>query len=113
MRLARRSLKTIYLKRRVEDKDDEGNVINTWGDSIELLVNVQPSGGTVNATIYGEELAYMKSIMYQGDEIQEGRDEKAGLYLSVPSSPEPEYSIESITTYSDHLKILAKKVNHE
>lgn len=113
MRLARRSLKLIYVKRRVSSEDDEGNVTHDWSEPIELLVNIQPAGGTVNATIYGEELSYMKVIMYQGDEIQEGRDEKAGLYLDVPLDSDPDYVIESIATYSDHLKVLVKKVNHE
>ncbi|WP_143463227.1 hypothetical protein [Levilactobacillus enshiensis] len=113
MRLARRSLKTVYLKRRIEVEDDEANVTHDWGPAISIQVNVQPAGGSVNAAIYGEELTYMKSIMYQGNEIQEGRDESAGLCLNVSADKEPDYKITAITTYSDHLIILAKKVNHE
>lgn len=113
MRLARRFKKTIYFRPRITTSDDEGNTINGWGIPITLQVNVQPAGGSVNAAIYGEELSYMKSIIYQGDVIQEDRDEKAGIDFKAPEQDaEPDYQIASITTYSDHLIILVKKVNH-
>lgn len=112
MRIARRFLKTVYLRRRVEGKDAEANVVNTWADPVELHVNVQPAGGTVNAQMYGEELNYMKSILYQGDEIKEDRDEMSGIDFASPLSETPDYEIESIATHSDHLVILVKKVNH-
>lgn len=113
MRLARHSLKSLWLKRRIEVLDDEANVTHTWGPAIPVLANVQPAGGAVNAAIYGQDLTYMKSLMYQGDKIQEGRDESTGLCLKVLSDADPDYQIKSITPYSDHLIILAEKVNHE
>ncbi|ARN92887.1 hypothetical protein [Levilactobacillus brevis] len=110
MRLARQSRTTIYAKKMVTTKDDEGNVIKDWGDPIPMTVDVQPAGGQVNASIYGKELAYVKSIMYQGTDIQEGRDEDTGLFLYASTDAEPDYEIESISTYHDHITILAKKV---
>lgn len=113
MRLARRFKRIVYFRQRQSGSDDEGNAINTWSDPITLSVNVQPAGGSVNATMYGEELNYMKSIMYQGTLIQEDRDEKGGIDFKQPvKDADPDYQIESIQTYSDHLIILVKKVNH-
>ncbi|GAX04659.1 hypothetical protein IWT140_02302 [Secundilactobacillus pentosiphilus] len=113
MRLAHQSRTTIYAKRMIKSKDDEGNVIKGWGDPIPLAVDVQPAGGSVNAAIYGKDLNYIKSIMYQGDEIKEGRDEDAGLFLFAPTDGEPDYKINSISTYASHTIIIAEKVRND
>lgn len=112
MRLARRSLKTLMLRKRVVGKDDEGSTVHSWADAIAIKATVQPAGGSINAAIYGKELSYMKSLMYQGDEITEGRSENGGICLDVVADDDPDYVITSIATYSDHLNVLIKKVNH-
>ena len=60
-----------------------------------------------------EDLNYIKSIMYQGDEIKEGRDEDAGLFLFAPTDGEPDYKINSISTYASHTIIIAEKVRND
>jgi len=112
MRLARRSLKTLMLRKRVVDKDEEGNTIHRWGPAIAIKATVQPAGGSINAAIYGKELSYMKSLMYQGNELVEGQNEDDGLCISAAANDDPDYVITSIATYSDHLNVLIKKVTH-
>jgi len=113
MRLAHQSRSTIYAKRMVATKDDEGNTIKDWGDPIPMTVDVQPAGGAVNAAIYGKDLAYVKSIMYQGNDIKEGRDEDAGLFLYASTDGKPDYEIKSISTYASHTIIIAEKVRND
>ncbi|HIW72631.1 MAG TPA: hypothetical protein H9875_08415 [Candidatus Levilactobacillus faecigallinarum] len=110
MRLARKSLRTVYLRRKVDGKDDEGNVITDWADAVPIKVNAQPAGGQVNAAIYGEELAYMKRLLYQGDAIVEGQNENDGVCLTVPAAANPDYTITAIQTYSDHVNVMIKRV---
>lgn len=112
MRLARRNLKTLMLRKRVVDRDDEGNTVHRWAPAIAIRATVQPAGGSINAAIYGKELSYMKSLMYQGDELIEGQNENDGLCVDVTADDEPDYVITSIATYSDHLNVLIKKVAH-
>ncbi|MDB1104749.1 hypothetical protein FAM23282_01435 [Lentilactobacillus parabuchneri] len=113
MRLARRSLQTIYLRNRTTDSDDEGNSTYSYAEGIPIRVNVQSAGGSVNAAVYGDELAYMKTIIYQGDAIKEGTNEKDGLCINEAGTDGPDYEITAIRTYSDHLIILAGKINHD
>lgn len=111
MRLARQGLKTVYLKHRVTGEDLEGNIIDFWGDPVPIKVNIQSAGGSVNTAIYGQDLAYMKVMLYQGDLIAETQNENDGICLNVDSTNDPDYQITSISQYFDHLKVLIKKVD--
>lgn len=110
MRLARRNLQTVYLRHNAPGKDDEGNVIANWAPAIPIKVNSQPAGGAANATIYGTDLAYMKQLLYQGNEISEGQSENDGICLHVPANTDPDYTITAIQTYPDHLAVMVKRV---
>ncbi|PWG00959.1 hypothetical protein [Levilactobacillus bambusae] len=112
MKLARRGQRTVYLRRRILRTDDEGNSIHSWGSAVPLQVTMQPAGGSVNAAIYGNDLTYMKSLMYQGKQIIEGINENDGICVMVSKdADDPDYKIISISTYSDHLNVLIKKVD--
>lgn len=109
MRLRPQDLKTIYLRRRLSSQNDEGDWVKGWDDPIELQVNIQPATGQYLSTLYGDKLPRMKSLKYQGGDIVENRDEKAGLCINVSKESDPDYTITSIMTYSDHLNILATR----
>ena len=52
----------------------------------------------------------MNTATYQGTDSKERRDEDGDLFLYARPDTEPDYEIESISTYHDHITILAKKV---
>ncbi|MER2110050.1 MAG: hypothetical protein ABS889_03850 [Desemzia incerta] len=67
MRLRARDLVTVYLKRFKVIEDDEGNSREGFEPiAIPIKMNVQSASGILNATIYGQRLAYIKDCKYQG-----------------------------------------------
>ncbi|HGW6167047.1 TPA: hypothetical protein ACNHS6_000008 [Enterococcus faecalis] len=110
MRLRKRNLVVAYLKKRHLEKDDEGNDIVTYSSKFnELHMNIQSAGGQVAATIYGEQLPYIKSCKYQGNQLKPHENEKDGICLYVGPREDPDYIIESIQPFSSHLNIILKK----
>ena len=110
MRLRRRDLTTVYLKKKVATTDNEGYEIVGWSEPVEVKMNVQNAGGTVNAQVYGKNLQYVKSCKYQGDDIVENRDENVGVCLFADKDSEPDYKIISIQTYKTHKNIMLEKI---
>lgn len=111
MRLRQRDLQTVYLKRRITIRDEEGNKETAYSDvPIELKMTVQSAGGVVSAQIYGERLPYIKTCKYQGDEIRAGENEKDGICLEVNSDDEPDYEITAIQPFSEHVNVTLEKV---
>ncbi|WP_271497266.1 hypothetical protein [Enterococcus sp. 5H] len=103
---------TVYLKKHQIYSDDEGNdVINYPGEPIELEMDVQSAGGQVQAQIWGTKLPYIKTCYYEGNDINEGENEKDGICYKVDSASIPDYEITSIQEYSEHKVITLKKVN--
>lgn len=98
------------MKRRIVDKDDEGNTLESY-DSIAkpIKMNVQPAGGKAIAEIYGERMTYMKACKYQGDALVEGVNENDGICLNVGLTEEPDYKVVSIHTYSTHKNVLLER----
>lgn len=112
MRLRPADLTTVYLKSKVKTTDDEGNIITGgWSDPTVLKMNVQSASGTVNAQIWGKQLKYVKSCKYQGDLLQEGRDENKGICLYVDKDSNPDYLINSIQTFSTHKNVVLEKID--
>lgn len=109
MRLRPQDLQKIFLRKRVNKSDAEGNPIKGWDEAILIRANVQPASGQLNASIYGERLQYMKNIKYQGDDIMENRDEGSGICLNVKQTDDPDYKIISIQTFAMHKNILIEK----
>ncbi|MBO2713215.1 hypothetical protein DA799_14095 [Lactiplantibacillus plantarum] len=106
MRLRPTDLITVYLKEPQQGQDDEGNIITGgWSEPVALQMNVQSAGGAVNAQIWGKDLKYIKSCKYQGDEINEGKQEGWGLCVNVSKDAEPDYLINSIQTFSTHKNV--------
>lgn len=101
----------VYLKKHQINSDDEGNdVISYPGEPIEINMDVQSAGGQVQAQIWGTQLPYIKTCYYEGNEINEGENEKDGICYKVDSSSKPDYEIISIQEYSEHKVITLKKL---
>ncbi len=102
---------TVYLKKRIITEDDEGSDIVSYSDEFtEFKMDVQSAGGQTQAQIWGTQLPYIKTCYYEGDEINEGENEKDGICYKVDSSSEPDYEIISIQEFSEHKVITLKKL---
>lgn len=114
MRLRKRDLFTVYLKKRLSGQDDEGNLVEGFSEEfVAVGMNVQSAGGQVMASLYGQNLPYIKSCKYQGNKIKEGINEKDGICLYVSKDKEPDYEIISIQTFSTHCNLTLKKLGDE
>jgi len=112
MRLSKRSLKTVYLKKRKVELDDEATEIVSYPEEpIELKMNVQAASGTVNAQIYGSTLAIMKACKYQGNLINEAENELDGICVYVDKAENPDFKIVSIQTFSTHKNIMLERMD--
>lgn len=109
MRLMNRDLQTVFLKKRIIDKDEEANEIKKWGDPKQIMMVIQSAGGSVNAQIYGEKLSSMKSCKYQGNLIQEGNNESDGICVYVDKEDTPDYIIQSIQPFSTHTNVILER----
>lgn len=112
MRLVRRSLSTVYLKRRTVTYDEEGEEMTTYADEpIEFKMLVQSAGGRVDAQIYGARLPYIKSCKYQGELLKPVQNELDGVCVYVDKTDEPDYRIIDIQPYTDHLNVTLERIN--
>lgn len=108
MRHNKRWLKTVYLKKYLTIKDTEGTTTTGYDTtSLELKANIQPASGKVMAEIYGERLAYMLTMYYDGSlDIKE----KDGICVHVSSDKKPDYKIVAIRPWNNHKVIDLEKV---
>ena len=108
MRQNKRWLKTVYLKRYITIKDNEGAIYTDYDSTpIEIKANIQPAGGRVMAEIYGERLAYMFTMYYDG---QLELKEKDGVCVYVGPNCKPDYKIVAIRNWNNHKVIDLEKV---
>ncbi len=108
MRHNKRWLKTIYLKKYLTVKDAEGTTtIGYDATQVEFKANIQPASGKVMAEIYGERLAYMLTMYYDGSlDLKE----KDGICVYVSSDKKPDYKIVAIRPWNNHKVIDLEKV---
>lgn len=86
-------MKTYYLRRRTAKKNSEGGSVVGYEDPIEIRATIWSAGGRVQAEMYGEKLAYMKNMLYEGTEkMQEGD----GICVFAAPEDSPDYKIISI-----------------
>ncbi|WP_244660751.1 hypothetical protein [Lactobacillus nasalidis] len=102
-------LRTVYLKKYVSTKDKYGYTKKGWSDGQPIKMTIEPAGGSVNAQIYGESLAYMLTGKYQGNAIKAGESENNGLCVYVDANSDPDYEITSVQEYSTHKNVTLKK----
>lgn len=111
MRLRKRDLQTVWLKERIVTKGATGKETITYSDNpIEVEMNIQSAKGLVMAQIYGNKLSSVKTGLYQGDEINEGKQEKWGVCLNVDKDSKPDYEIASIQPFSTHKNVTLERL---
>lgn len=94
----RRSLKREYaLKHRVTSRDAEGGYIESWGEPVMIEATIWQASGRIQAEMYGERLAYMRNMEYEGAETI---SETNGICVFVPPDQNPDYKVVSVN--ADH-----------
>lgn len=99
--------KTYYLKKKTVVEDNEGGKYQGYSnESVEVLANIYPASGKLQAEIYGERLNYILNMLYDGTETLNEGD---GICVCVSKDGNPDYRIISIKRYS-HLFIELEKI---
>ena len=64
MRLRQRDLKEYRVKKRVPMQDEDGTTYEGYEEiGLSIIAKVKSAGGSVAATMYGEKLKYMKTMI--------------------------------------------------
>ena len=98
--------KTYYLKKKIISEDNEGGKYQGFSDlGIDIMANISPASGKLQAEIYGERLNYILNMLYDGPlDLKEGD----GICVYAPKKSEPDYKIISIKRYSHKVIELEK-----
>ena len=97
--------KTYWLKKKITNEDNEGNVYADYSEPIEIKANIYPASGKLQAEMYGERLNYIFNMLYDGPwKLKEGD----GICVFVDKDSKPDYKIISIKPYSHQLIELEK-----
>ena len=101
-----RNKKLYYLKKKISLTDAEGGKYYTYSSTAtEIMANIWPASGKLQAEIYGQRLNYILNMLYDGaEELKEGD----GICVYVPSTSDPDYKVISIKPYSHKLIELEK-----
>lgn len=100
--------KVYHLKRRTVTKTNEGSPVETWGEPIGIDATIWAASGQIQASMYGEHLAYIKNMEYEGPEVIKEHD---GICVDVSPDEEPDYIVKSVNTdYSPKLFTLERRV---
>ena len=106
MRLRQRDLKTVFIKRRISMQDPDGTSYEDYEEtSMPIQASVQPAGGKLMAEMYGERLAYMKTMRYEG---QEAISEGDGVCINVEPADPPDYKVVAIQPWDIAVYTLEK-----
>lgn len=93
IRIRKALLKTYNLRRRKTGKDKEGGSIVNYEEAIPIEAAIWAAGGKVQAEMYGERLAYMKNMHYEGTESMQEGD---GICVDAGPEDTPDYKIVAI-----------------
>lgn len=93
IRIRKALMKPYSLRRRQPGKDKEGGSIVDYGAAIPIEAAIWTAGGKVQAEMYGERLAYMKNMHYDGTETMREGD---GICVYVCPEDPPDYRIAAI-----------------
>lgn len=91
--MRRSQLKTYHLRRREPGKDKEGGSITNYNEAVKIEAAIWSAGGKIQAEMYGERLAYIKNMQYEGKETMQEGD---GICVFVGPGSNPDYKIISI-----------------
>ena len=124
MRMSRRRKTNFFHRKSVSKKNREGSTFTEYEKATEVVGEVWPANGKVQAEMYGIDLSYIRNVKIEGnytitpDEkgvvhyiFENGVDivEKDGLCLYTGKESKPDYEIISIKPYSP-LRLEAKHV---
>jgi hypothetical protein len=87
----RRSLKKEFtLKRRQTGRNAEGGYVESWADPVTIQATTWQASGRAQAEMYGERLAYMRNMEYEGAEVIKEND---GICVFVSADADPDYRV--------------------
>lgn len=99
MRRLRQNLKRVYHWRKATPaKDDEGNTYTEWAEAVEISAIIRHASGRIAAAQYGERLAYICKMQYDGTEPIAAGD---GLCVNVPADHDPDYRVTAVKGYTE------------
>ena len=109
MRLNERDKRTLYLRRRDFGKDAYGEPFSRWAEPVAIRSACQPSGSTLDASVYGRRIKAMYVLFFDGlEDIREGD----GLCIHVASTAHPDYRVVAVQGW-DHRRIDAELIPAE
>lgn len=91
--------KDYFIRPRTVSSDGEGGKVITYGTAQPIQANIYPASGKVQAEMYGERLAYILNMLYDGAESIKEND---GICVYVASTDKPDYRVISIKQYTNH-----------
>lgn len=97
MRMKRNLKKEYTLKRRLVTRNAEGGDVESWTDPVTIQATIWQASGRIQAEMYGERLAYMRNMEYEGAETINEND---GICVFVSANQEPDYRVVSVN--ADH-----------
>lgn len=104
----RRSLKRDYaLKHRITGRDNEGGYIETWSEPETITATIWQASGQLQAEMYGERLAYMRNMEYEGAEVINEND---GICVFVSSENDPDYKVISVNADYKPVRFLLEAI---
>lgn len=101
MRMSRRLQKTYTLKHRQVTRNTEGGDVESWADPVEIRATIWQASGKIFVEMYGERLAYMRNMEYEGEEVINEND---GICVFVSADTQPDYRVVSVN--ADHKPVL-------
>lgn len=105
MHMRRSLIKNYHLRKRIVEKDKEGSSVVSYEAAVPIKATIWPASGKVQAEMYGERLAYIKNMEYEGSETMQEGD---GICVFVSPESDPDYKIISIKEYSPMMMELEK-----
>jgi hypothetical protein len=99
--------KDYYIRQRTVSSDGEGGKIVSYGTAKQIQANIYPASGKVQAEMYGERLAYILNMLYDGSESIREND---GICVNVAGTEKPDYKVISIKQYTSHKMIELEKL---
>ena len=104
----RKSLKQKYsLRKRNVGKNTEGGSVVAYGAAISIEATIWAAGGKTQAEMYGERLAYMKNMEYEGTEEIKEHD---GICVNCTGATVPDYKVISIDDTYKPMRLTLERI---
>lgn len=107
MRMRKSLQKKYLLKKRTVGKNAEGGTEISYGPGISIDATIWQASGKVQAEMYGERLAYIKNMEYEGTEVIKEHD---GICRSCTGATEPDYKVIAIDDTYKPIRLTLEKL---